>query len=450
MNYARWATFEEMKSMLVPVNLETGVKKSGVPFMYDDKYLYINDSEVHSLIIGSTGSGKTQATILPIVKLAMLAEESIVITDPKGEIYKRTCGELNKRNYKIITLNFDNSKNGNSYNPLMLPYELYKENELDKAIALIENLGYYLFFDPKEKNQDSFWNNSTIDYFTGITLFLFENGKENEINLSSVYNIANEIEKKGKREQFLNKLDKNSSIYYYVSGTLQSPIETSGGILATFNQKMKKYLGKENLNNMLANSDFNINNITNEKTALFIIGGHSIYSDNLTPLLVEQVIESADIYGDKLRRLNVILDEFDSLLPIKNFEKVINYSRSINVKFTVAIKTYLDLINTYGKEDAEMIKLCFGNIIYLLSNDIYTLEEISKLCGNEYKYNTVLPLISVEELRTLKTFEAVIISQRMMPFKTKMLPDYQIDWKFTDEHVEIPLKVKNNIEIYDI
>lgn len=450
MNYARWATNEEMKSILTPVNLETGVKKSGIPLMYDDKYLYINDNAVHSLIIGSTGSGKTQATILPVLKLAMMAEESVVITDPKGELYERTCGELTKRDYNIITLNFDNSKKGNSYNPLTLPYKLYKGNELDKSIALIENLGYYLFVDPKEKNLDSFWNNSTIDYFTGVTLYLFENGKEEEINLSSVYNIGNQIEKLEKREEFLNKLDKNSSIYYYVSGTLQAPLETKGGILATFNQKMKKYLGKENLNNMLATSDFDITNITKEKTALFIIGGHSIYSDNLTPLLVEQVIEAADTYGDKVRRLNMILDEFDYLLPIKNFEKVINYSRSINVKFTVAIKTYLDLINTYGKEDAEMIKLCFGNIIYLLSNDIYTLEEISKLCGNEYKYNTSTPLITVEELRTLKIFEAVIISQRMMPFKTKMLPDYQIDWKFSKENIEIPERVKNEVKVYEI
>ena len=450
MSYSRWATEEEMKNKLVPVNLETGVKKSGIPLMYDNNYLYINDNEIHSLIIGTTGSGKTQTTILPILKLAMMAEESVVITDPKGEIYKKTSGELKKRDYNIITLNFDNSKYGNSFNPLALPYKLYKEKELNKAISLIENLGYYLFYDPKEKSVDTFWNNSSIDYFTGITLYLFENGKEEEINLNSIYNIANEVEKKEKRKNFLDKLNKNSSIYYYVSCTLNSPTETSGGILATFNQKIKKYLGRENLNNMLANSDFDITNITKEKTVLFIIGGHSVYNDNMTPLLVEQVIEAADIYGKKDKRLNMILDEFDSLLPIKEFEKVINYSRSINIKFTVAIRTYLDLINTYGKENAEIIKLCFGNIIYLLSNDIYTLEEISKYCGNEYKFNAVIPLITVEELRTLKVFEAIIITQRLMPFKTKLLPDYQIDWNFTKEEIEIPERIKNTFEIYEI
>ena len=87
MSYARWATKNEVVEKLQGVNLETGVQKSGIPLAYDDNYLYINNREAHSLIIGSTGSGKTQATILPMLKLAMMANESIVLTDPKGELY---------------------------------------------------------------------------------------------------------------------------------------------------------------------------------------------------------------------------------------------------------------------------------------------------------------------------------------------------------------------------
>ena len=56
MSYARWATNDEVVKKLEGVNLETGVKKSGIPLAYDDKYLYINNHEAHSLIIGSTGS----------------------------------------------------------------------------------------------------------------------------------------------------------------------------------------------------------------------------------------------------------------------------------------------------------------------------------------------------------------------------------------------------------
>ena len=81
MSYGRWATVEELKKALEAVNLETGVKESGIPFMYDDRYLYIDKDASHNLVVGSTGSGKTQSVTLPILKLSMLAGESFLVNE---------------------------------------------------------------------------------------------------------------------------------------------------------------------------------------------------------------------------------------------------------------------------------------------------------------------------------------------------------------------------------
>ena len=61
MNFAKWETKENMKKYipLIGVNWNTEVKSSGLPMAYDDNYLYISDRLNHSLVIGSTGSGKT-------------------------------------------------------------------------------------------------------------------------------------------------------------------------------------------------------------------------------------------------------------------------------------------------------------------------------------------------------------------------------------------------------
>ena len=126
--------------------------------------------------------------------------------------------------------------------------------------------------------------------------------------------------------------------------------------------------------------------------------------------------------------------------------KIINYTRSIKIRLTVVIKSYLDLLNTYGKEQTEMIKLCFTTIIYLLSNDIYTIEEISKMCGNSEKQK---PLITTEELKVMNFFEAIILIQRVMPFKTKLLPDYKIEWNFINEEKELSKRKENNLRIYN-
>ena len=57
--YSRRATVEELKSKLTPVRYDSEIKKSGIPMMYDENNLYIKDDEAHTLVIGSTGSGKT-------------------------------------------------------------------------------------------------------------------------------------------------------------------------------------------------------------------------------------------------------------------------------------------------------------------------------------------------------------------------------------------------------
>ena len=374
MHYAKWANKKEIKDYLTKVDINKEVPNAGIPLENDNNHtLYITNKSAHTLVIGSTGSGKTQTTILPITKLSLLAGESIVINDIKGEIYKETSHNFKEKGYNVIEINFDNPTLGNNWNPLTLPYEEYQKNNLDKSANLIEELGYYLFTTPKE-SADSFWTNSVIDYFTGLTLYLFEHAKSEEINLNSIYKLANKLEDEKEREEFLKKLNKNSTIYFNVQGTLNSPNETRGGIVATFNQKIKKYVSYKNLSSMLSKTDFDIKEISNKKTAIFIISGLTTYSNSLIPLFVNQAIEAVDSYGKKENRLNIVLDEFDSMLPILNFSKVINYARSINVNFTVTIKSYLDLINTYGKENAEIIKSCFPTLIYLLTGDIYILQ----------------------------------------------------------------------------
>ena len=103
----------------------------------------------------------------------------------------------------------------------------------------------------------------------------------------------------------------------------------------------------------------------------------------------------------------------------------------------------------YQKEDVEILKMCFNNTIYLLSEDIYTLEEISSRCGTRIVDGKEEPLISVSELKTFDYFEAIVLMPRMMPFRTKLLPDYKIDWGYKDELTEIQERKLEKINIYE-
>ena len=434
MFYSHWANKNDLKNYLEKVDYKKNVVCSGLPVIYEANSIYTIKGDGHSLIIGSTGSGKTQTTILPLLKLSMLANESVIVNDPKGDIYKRTADEFKNRDYNVIMLDFDSAIYGNYFNPLNLAYRLYKENNKDKCINVIEELGYYLFTDTKDMS-DSFWTNSTIDYFTGICLYLFEKN-EKEVNLNDVFKLAIKLNDEKECDKFLKEIGKDNSIYYNVSGTLTAPQDTKGGIVATFNQRIKKFVSKENLSNMMSKTDFDISAIANQKTAIYIVSGYYDYSNSLIPLFVNQIFEIVNIYGNHEKKINIILDEFDKLLPIKNFAEIINYARSVKINFTCVIQSFVNLVNTYGKEDFEIFKLCFPNIIYLYANDLYTLEEISKFCGNE---SAKKPLVSSEELKMMQQFEAIFLIQRVMPFKTKLTPDYKIDWdiKFKDVDFEL-------------
>ena len=110
---------------------------------------------------------------------------------------------------------------------------------------------------------------------------------------------------------------------------------------------------------------------------------------------------------------------------IKNFISIINNAKHYGMKFTVIINGFNEINNIYGDE-ANILKSCFENIIYLLSSDIETLESISKMCGNTDLDGVSSPLVSVADLKTIKMFEAIILARRVMPYKTKLCPYYEL------------------------
>ena len=430
MNYAHWEKENNIKEMLDKFDIREDIKRSGIPVVYENNSCYVTRNDAHTLVVGSTGSGKTQSIIFPLLKLSMLANESVVVNDVKGDIYVKTANEFKKRGYNVLVLDFDNSRYGNYYNPLSFPYKLYKENNADVALDVIGEVGYYLFNDPSVSDLDPFWINSAIDCFTGICLYLFS--KKTEPNLKDVLDVAVTLADDNNCKTLLKEIGKGNAVYYSISGTLESPADTRGGIIATLTQKLKKFIVKENLSSMLSKSDFDIASIINKKTVVYIVSGYYEYANNLIPLFINQLFETANMVNNK-KKINIILDEFDRLVPIKNFPEILNYSRSVALCFTVVIKSTLNLINTYGEKNSKLLALCFGNFVYLYANDIPTLESFSKLCGNMCEGNKVIPLASVEFLKSIKQFEAIFLMPRVMPYKAKLLPDYKINWGYTSE-----------------
>ena len=433
MVYSKLLSQNEAQKSLKPIKLKNKIESSGVPMIYDDKCFYLSNSEQHTLVVGSTGSGKTQCILLPMINLSMMANESIIVTDPKGEIYNRVASQLEKENYQIFIFNPSDIKHSNLYNPLLLPYYEYKNGNIDWSNDELDNIGYYLLND-NNSNADPFWINSAINYFKGLVFYAFDHFEEKNLNLINVFNLVDEFNS----AKSISKVDGNSKAWTYLNMILSMPNDTMESILSVFKNRTLFYTSRDNFKLFFDRSDFEFRNI-NKKFAIFFVGNNN-YNNSLIPLFVNQLYGYVNLDHKLDKIVNVILDEFDYLTPFKDFTRLINYSRGLKIRYTVIITSYTSLKNKYGEDDYNIIKLCFGNYLFLSCNDLFTLDEFSMMCGRK---NANSLLITAEELRTLKMFEAIVLVPRMMPFKSDLMPDYRIDWGYERKEKEIPILQKD-------
>lgn len=470
--FSRWCSDKEMKETLSELDVKSPhYDKAGFPIISNDEKFWVDNGESHNLVIGSTGTGKTQCIIHPLVKILAKKGESMIVTDPKGEIYRESAGLLKKEGYQIVVLNFREPQRGNCWNPLNLPYKLYKSGNTDKAMEILDDLATNILYDENSANQDPFWEKTSADYFAGLALGLFEDGKEEEVNINSINLMTNVGEDKyGARstyiKEYFNMKDPAGSAYTCASGTINAPDDTKNSILSTFRQKIRLFASRENLSEMLSQNDFDIDSIGKQKTAVFmIIHDEKKTYHALATIFIKQCYESLiDVAqhtsdGKLPIRTNFILDEFANMPPLKDITTMITAARSRQVRFTMIIQNFAQLDAVYGKENAQTIRSNCNNLLYLLTTELAALEEISKLCGEKMvkvgkgdkEREEARPLATVSDLQKMKPFEAIVVRTRLNPFKTRLKPNFEIDWGTpkidADEFIQ---REKKPISVFDI
>ena len=472
--FGRFAKEDEYKKFkdVEPVDLSAKeTTAAGFPLVYDKKknLVYVDNGESHSLVIGATGSGKTQMVINPLVGILAKKGESMVITDPKGEIFEKNGEMLKDLGYDVIVVNFRDPKNGSCWNPYTLPYKYYKEGNQDKANELLNDMAINIATD--EKADDPFWTNSAADYLTGLSLGMFEDASEDEISISTV-NLMMTVgeEKMGAStyaKEYFKLKDPASPAAINALGTVNAPQDTKNSIESVLKQKIKVFAVTQNLAEMLSRSDFDMETIGERKTAIFmIIQDEKTTYHALATIFVKQCYESliavAQRHGGKLPvRTNFLLDEFANMPKFKDITTMITAARSRQIRMTMIIQNFAQLKQVYGNEDAETIRGNCGNILYLLTGELSALEEISKLCGDKIvkvgkdKKEETRPLITVTELQRFKQDEVLVLKHRLPPLRTKFLPFWNTDFGYgkNNERVpkaKLPTHEQKPIKLFDI
>ena len=459
---SRWATKKEIKQKFKVWDVGKKIKNGGIPVtMLDGKYYY-SDSFEHTLIIGSTGSGKTQCEILPLIFNLGYAGESMVINDVKGELYSYTSNFLKKQGYQIRVINLRDALASDGWNPLHLPYKYFKDGNIDLAGDLIENFAKSLTKNLSSK--DMYWEKSATSVLTALCYAIIEDApKEEQVHLYSIYTML--VEHGAKTIDRFNSLDlyfqqkpfgniaKNS----YATGSFAKG-ETRATLFSVLATCIKMF-SDTGIANLTSRTDFELDSIGKEKTAVFlIIPDEKESRHDLASLFVDQcyqaLVNSAQSLsnGKMPIRVNFILDEFANMPPISSISNKITVSRSRNIRFYLVIQDFEQLKEKY-KDSAGTIKSNATNWIYLLTSDNESAKEISSRLGKytisssrvststrleQLDYNISndkslmgRELMMPDELMRFKFGEAIFMGTRMHPIKATIVPisKYPIKYK---------------------
>lgn len=428
---ARWTSSQEIKEQYeeIPDRDLSFPGTGGTIISRIGDRLYIDTSPVNNLLIGITRSGKGEMFVFPSIDVYSRAEEktSLVICDPKLELYKSSKQTLEQRGYEVYLLNLDDPLHSMGFNPLEQILNLYLEKDYANAELLAQAFSYSIFNPDKPASSDTFWNDMASSLLTALILAHLEDciqmdEIENENNrkkwekdghtepfepshknvkkvtMYSILNTFTELARIKDRDDpdinllddYFNKRPALNRAKLKYAGIEIAGYRTKSSIFATMLSKLTVFT-YENVARMTAESSIRLEDIGFGERPMAVFLGIPDY-DKSTHFLASVFIRQMYFVlakratriksGKCTRKVKVIADEFGNIPAIEGMEHIITVCLGRNISFDLVIQSYSQLKKLYGENDETIIGNC-GNQIYILTDDENTAEGFSKLLGNE-------------------------------------------------------------------
>ncbi len=441
---------------------------TGLPLDWEGDGRYSTTKpEQHALIIGDTGCGKTRRLIIPSIKLIGKTGESMVISDPKGELYKKTAGALKKKGYEIRALNLRNPRNGDRWNPLMVVEKMYfskDEDEKNKGLIMLEEI-IDMMAQGVESGSDKYWASLGKQYIKAIAMTILDYGKKGDLTFSNIALLESEvttllqkrieISSKGGDPRvvrdrnvelfmrFFNGLDENSPIRQNYQGVVCIAADkTFAGVASVAHTMASAYVRERAVQTLLSSSDFDITSLGERSVALYIILPDEIQT--LYPLATMFVNQIYSILCDLAyknggmlkRKVNFILDEFANFARLDNIASMLTASRSRGMRFFLVCQDVDQLEKVYGRNGAAILRSNCQSWVFMGCRNTEFLKMLEMLAGTYVETYTgkSMPLVSMSDLEMLETGESFVFIKGC-PVKYCTLPDY-LDVDYGEGDVE--------------
>ena len=398
---ARFSTKAEIKKTYtkIPFDVENWRKGKNLPTVQGTvvgcrnkgkrTYALIDEGDVHTLMVGAAGIGKTAFFLYPNIEAACASGMSFLSTDLKGDV-ARNYGTIAKKyyGYNVSVIDLRNPMRSDENNMLHLVnkyMDIYKSDKTNlqaKAKAekyakitakTIINIGGG---DYSSMGQNAFFYDASEGLLASLILLIAEFGEKNERHIVSVFKMIQDLlkpveetktEKKGQAKPkngfkiLMEKLPDEHKAKWLAGSALFAADQAMMSIISTALSRLNSFIDSELEQILCFGTAIDAEKFCNEKSAIFIVlPEEDISKYFMVSLIIQQlyreILVIADENGGKLKnRVMFFCDEFGSFPKIEGAEAMFSASRSRRISIVAIIQSFAQLDKNYGREGQEII-----------------------------------------------------------------------------------------------
>ncbi len=495
---ARFATDKEVKKAYSFVKYDVNSwrennsrpKIQGIILGYlkkgNNHYALVDDTDTHTLMIASAGSGKTAYFLYPNLEYACASGMSFFCTDTKGDLYRNYASiAKDYYGYNISVIDLRNPLESDHFNMLHLVNKYMdihlKDSSLDsksKAEKYAKIISKTIISsEDKSYGQNQFFYDSAESLLTAVILILAEFGEKDERHIVSVFKLIQDLSehipntKTMKIKELIKKLPDNHKAKWFAGSALNTSDASIYSILSTALSRLNSFIDSELEQTLCFDTAIDAEKFYYEKSAIFVVLPEE---DNtkyfIASLIIQQLYrEILSVYdeGDKQskRRMMFYLDEIGTIPPIDSIEMMFSAARSRGISIVAIIQSLAQLEKNYGKEGTDIIvENCKNTIAGGFAPISNTADLISKSLGNKTVLSGSIskgknqesqsmqmierPLMTTDELRSMNKGDFIVIKEGTKPIKTN-LPLF-LNWgvRFNNKYI-VESKLSKNVKYVD-
>ena len=438
----------------------------------------VDTGDVHAMMIGAAGVGKTAFWLYPNIEYACASGMSFLSTDTKGDV-ARNYGTIAKNCYgyhiSVIDLRNPTRSNGNNLLHLVNKYmdlyadhpdELVYKAKAEKYAKIIAKTIILSGMDAASFGQNAYFYDAAEGLLSATILLVAEFCEPSKRHIVSVFKVIQELlappEKKGRHknqfQELMELLPPEHKAKWFAGAALNSAEQSMSSVMSTALSRLNAFLNSELEQILCFDTEIDAERFCAEKSALFIIMPEE---DPNTFFMVSLVIQQmyreilavADEMGGKLKnRVLFLCDEFGTLPRIESAEMMFSASRSRRVSIVPIIQSFAQLDKNYGKEGAEII---IDNTQLTIFGGFAPNSESAQILSKALGSRTVLsgsvsrgkndpsqslqmierPLMTPDELKSMPKGQFIVMKTGFYPMKVQLKLFFKWGIEFLDPYI---------------